>query len=112
MKLADFSTPFEELGLNLGAYGGEAYYGASKDWSLALLPLVGDQIHHAKLAIRQDAAREKRVVVDTFLSAAEVEKTPQIEQALDNGREFRARSGAKEISFFAVGPDLVVNVRE
>ena len=112
MKLADFATQFEELGLNLSAYGGAAYYGACDEWSLALQPYQSERIHHAKLAISVSSARKSSEVVDRFLSAAEVKKTPQIKQALEDGREFRTVVGDKQVSFSAVGSDLVVNVIE
>lgn len=112
MKLADFATQFEELGLNLSAYGGAAYYGACDEWSLALQPYQGERIQHAKLAISVSSARKSSEVVDRFLTAAEVKRTPQLEQALETGQEFRALVGEKQVSFSAVGPDLVVNVIE
>ncbi len=112
MKLADFAMQFEELGLNLSAYGDAAYYGACDEWSLALQPYKGDRIQHAKLAISVSSARKSRDVVDRFLSAAHIEKTPQFDQALASGREFRAVMSAKQVSFSSVGPDIVVNVME
>lgn len=112
MKLADFATQFEELGLNLSAYQGAAYYGASEEWSLALQPYQGERIQHAKFAISVSRARQSPEMLDRFLSAAAVEKTPQMRQALESGREFRGMVSEKEVSFSAVGPDLVLNVIE
>lgn len=112
MNRAAFESQFEELGLNLSVYGDAAYYGACPDWSLSLRPYGSDRIHHAKLAIDSQLAKKNRTVVDTFLSAAAVERTAQLDSALAAGSEFRDRVGAKVISFSSVGPDLILNVME
>ncbi len=110
MKRTDFETRLGKLGLNLTAYR-NAYYGACDSWSLSLLPYPGNEVTQAKLAIHAPAA-ERSVVVDTFLVAANVEKTPQIAEALETGGDFRGKSGLKDVSFTSIDSELVVNVMD
>jgi hypothetical protein len=111
MKRTDFETRLGKLGLNLTVYGNAAYYGACENWSLSLQPYPGEDVTQAKLAVRAPA-KERSVVVDTFLAAANVKKTPQIAQALEAGDEFRGKSGPKDVTFTSIDSELVFNVME
>ena len=111
MKRTDFETRLGKLGLNLTVYENAAYYGACDNWSVSLQPYPGEEVRQAKLAVRIPA-RERSVVVDTFLAAANVKKTPQIAQALEAGEDFRGKSDLKEVSFTSIDSELVFNVME
>lgn len=112
MKRTDFAARFEELGLKLGAYGDAAYFGEAEHYSLSLHPFPSEMVRHAKLAVNARTPNERSVVVNTFLSAADVKKTPEIEQAIERGGDFRGRIGPKEVSLTSIGSELVVNVME
>jgi hypothetical protein len=112
MNRTDFEKQLAQHGLNISDYKNAAYYGACEKWSLSLRPFPADIIKHAKLAIDSPNAKERAVVVNTFLSAAKVRKTPQLDQALETGKDFRGTEGSREITFTTIGTELVLNVRE
>lgn len=112
MKRSDFEAQLGQFGLSLSSYGDAAYYAACEKWSLSLQPFPAEVVNRAKLAIDHPGAKERAVIVDTFLSAANVTKTPQIAQALEAGTDFRGRTGDKVVTFTAIGSEFVLNVIE
>lgn len=110
MKRSTFETLFDQLGLALCSYQDAAYYGASDTFSLVLTPFATEDISRAKLAI-QTAERDRKVVVNTFLTAAGVDRVGQISDAVEAGEELRAQVGDKEVTLTSIGSELVLNVR-
>jgi len=112
MKRTDFEAPFQQLGLKLSSYEDAAYFAETEHASLSLHPFSCDVVARAKLTTKEPDPRQRAVIVNTFLSAAKVEKTPEVEQALKNGEDFRTQLGSKTVSFTSIGSEYFLNVFE
>jgi collagenase-like PrtC family protease len=110
MKRSKFETLFNKLGLALSSYQDAAYYGASDTCSLVLAPFATEDISRAKLAVKT-GERDRRVVVNTFLTAAGIDRVGQISDAVEAGEELRAKVGDKEVTLTSFGSELVLNVQ-
>jgi hypothetical protein len=97
--------------MRLSGYGGQCYFAESSDCSLVLAPYPADRVNKASLAIRADRVERRKVVVSQFLTAAGVPTSSAIAEALD-GREYRGRSGSKNVTVAVVDDEFVITVVE
>ena len=109
MRRNDFEKQLSPLGMQLSGYGGECYFGEAKHCSVVLEPFASDEVERAKLAIRTTSEKERKAVVNTFLDAAGVVRTPEIKEALD-GRELRVWTDSKCVTVAVLDDEFIVTV--
>lgn len=112
MKRIDFEARFAELGLKSCAYEDTAYFAESEFASLSLYPFSSDFVKLAKLATDSPDPKQRAALLDTFLSAAHVEKTPEVQSALEKGLDLRTRVGSKFLNFTSIGTEYFLSVME
>ena len=98
-----------QLGVEVSEYGGECYFGESGCCSVSLSPFPTEDVKHAKLAIRTSSDDERREVVNAFLNATGVVRTPEIADAL-SGHERRFETASNFVTVAIVDDEYIVTV--
>lgn len=109
MKREKFDTKLRPLGLEVSEYGGTCYFAESLCCSVILAPLRTEEIQRATIAVRTRSATDRNVMVNTFLDAAGVSRTPDIADAL-NGREQRIWTDEKCVTVAILDDEYIVTV--
>lgn len=109
MKRQKFEKQLAPLGVEVSEYKGACYFGESSSCSVSLAPFRTDEIQRAKLAVRTPSATERKVLVNTFLDAAGVSRTPEIADAL-TGREQRIWTGSQCVTVAVLDDEYIVTV--
>lgn len=109
MKRDHFEKQLAPLGVHVAEYGGAVYFGESPHCSVSLAPFPTEDVQKATLAVRTPSPEERRVVVNTFLRAAGVSRTPEIADALE-GRERRVWTGSQCVTVAVLDDEYIVTV--
>ncbi len=109
MNRNHFEKQLAPFGVQVSEYGGECYFGESHCCSVSLAPFPTEEVQRATLAVRIPSVEKRKVLVNTFLDAAGVSRTPEIADALD-GRERRVWTGSQCVTVAVLDDEYIVTV--